>query len=99
MEQEPKQQGGCGMALLWLGAASVFVAVILLAALTWGREEPTVPAMLQLSAQTVETGSEAQESRMVIPLGKAVGIKLFYWNYPFVRYALIVGVLIARTAA
>lgn len=65
------------MALLWLGAASVFVAVILLAALTWGREEPTVPAMLQLSAQTVETGSEAQESRMVIPLGKAVGIKLF----------------------
>ena len=65
------------MALLWLGAASVFVAVILLAVLTWGREEPTVPAMLQLSAQTVETGSEAQESRMVIPLGKAVGIKLF----------------------
>lgn len=65
------------MALLWLGAASVFVAVILLAVLTWSREEPTVPAMLQLSAQTVETGSEAQESRMVIPLGKAVGIKLF----------------------
>lgn len=65
------------MALLWLGAASVFLAVILLAVLTWDREEPAVPAMLQLSAQTAETGGGSQESRMVIPLGKAVGIKLF----------------------
>ena len=76
VEQEPKQQGG-GMALLWLGAASVFLAVILLAALSWGRGEPAVPAMAPLSARTVGTDSAREGTRMVIPLGKAVGIKLF----------------------
>ena len=76
VEQEPKQQGG-GMALLWLGAASVFLAVILLAALSWGRGEPAAPAMAPLSARTVGTDSAREGTRMVIPLGKAVGIKLF----------------------
>ena len=76
VEQEPKQQGS-GMALLWLGAATVFLAVILLAVLSWDKEEPAVPAMAQLSAQTTAAGSVREETRMVIPLGKAVGIKLF----------------------
>lgn len=65
------------MALLWLGAATVFLAVILMAVLSWDKEEQAVPAMLQLSAQTSGTGSVSEETRMVIPLGKAVGIKLF----------------------
>ncbi|WP_243093514.1 SpoIVB peptidase [Pseudoflavonifractor sp. AF19-9AC] len=75
MEQEPKQQGG--MALLWLGAAAMFLAVILLAVLSWDGQEETVPAMAPLSAHTAAAESAEAGTRMVIPVGKAVGIKLF----------------------
>ena len=60
------------MALLWLGAAAVLLALLLRAA-GWRDEEPAVTAMMERPTQAaVETGA-----RTVIPLGKAVGIKLF----------------------
>ena len=65
------------MALLWLGAAAMFLAVILLAVLSWDGQEETVPAMAPLSAHTAAAESAEAGTRMVIPVGKAVGIKLF----------------------
>ena len=62
------------MALLWLGAAAVFLAVLLLAEWRGSREEPAVTAMLGVSS--AEAGA-AESPRTVIPMGQAVGIKLF----------------------
>ena len=62
------------MALLWLGAAALLLALLGAALGTGGGEQPAAPAMMALPARAV---GGADGAEMVIPLGKAVGIKLF----------------------
>ena len=77
MEQEPKQKSGCSVGLLWLGAVSAFLFLLIGAMYLRGREEQAVPAMLALPSQNLQAGSSCVQGRSVIPLGRAVGIKLF----------------------
>ncbi len=77
VEQEPKQKSGCSVGLLWLGAVSAFLFLLIGAMYLRGREEQAVPAMLALPSQNLQAGSSCVQGRSVIPLGRAVGIKLF----------------------
>lgn len=80
MEQEPKQKNGPG----FFGAAAglaVVCAALALAVLLGGRQGPaaeaSAPAVLELERVSAQAGAESQVGTKVIPLGKAVGIKLF----------------------
>lgn len=77
MEQEPKQKSGLGALGLWAGAA---VCLLLLLCLTRGGEQAvtaSAAARLETLRQTAVQTAETEVSESVIPLGKAVGIKLF----------------------
>lgn len=78
MEQEPKQKKGPGVLGLVLGAAAVCLVLCLTLA---GDHVKTVPAAacaaVETARQTVVRPAQTEVGRMVIPLGKAVGIKLF----------------------
>lgn len=78
MEQEPKQKSGPG----FFGAAAGIAAVCMLLAALLGagqREaaEASAPAALELGRASAEAAAETQVGTKVIPLGRAVGIKLF----------------------
>ena len=77
MEQEPKQKGGPGVA----GAAAGLAAVCLvLAALFAGggrAASAAAAAVLELDRGDPAPAASGQVSRRVVPMGKAVGIKLF----------------------
>ena len=77
MEQEPRQKGGPGFALL---AAATAVCLLLTVCLIreWNRPE-AVPAsgVLELPGTARTAAKAASVGRTVIPVGKAVGIKLF----------------------
>ena len=76
MEQEPKQKQGPGVFGLAAGAAAL--GLILSLALAGGRARAALaPAVLDAPRQAPAQAVEAAVSRKVIPLGKAVGIKLF----------------------
>ena len=78
MEQEPKQKKGPGVLGLALGAAAVCLVLCLTLA---GDHVKTVPAAACAAVETVRQTAvrpaQAEVGRTVIPLGKAVGIKLF----------------------
>ncbi len=76
MEQEPKQKQGPGVFGLAAGAAAL--GLILSLALAGGRARAALaPAVLDAPRQAPAQAVEEAVSRKVIPLGKAVGIKLF----------------------
>ena len=76
MEQEPKQKQGPGVFGLAAGAAAL--SLILSLALAGGRARAALaPAVLDAPRQAPAQAVEEAVSRKVIPLGKAVGIKLF----------------------
>lgn len=80
MEQEPKQKSGPGVLGAVTGAA--VMALCLLLSLSLSGDSPKAaeamgPAVLQIPQQTATQVSTAELGHSVIPIGKAVGIKLF----------------------
>ena len=77
MEQEPKQKSGPGL----LGAAAGLAAAALLLAAFWAGGGRTAAAsagaVLELPRQETEAAAVECVGNMVIPVGRAVGIKLF----------------------
>ena len=76
MEQEPKQKGGPGF-----GAAAMAVLCLVLALCLAGDRgrwvETAAPVELELPRTAVQAGTQTQVGSQVIPVGRAVGIKLF----------------------
>ncbi len=82
MEQEPKQKSGPGVLGLLTGLAVLGMCLMLTSLLGSGGETSvpaSVPAaaMLEAPSQWVMHTSTGVETKTVIPIGKAVGIKLF----------------------
>lgn len=82
MEQEPKQKSGPGVLGLLSGLVILGVCLVLSLSLGSGGEASvpaSVPAagMLEAPSQWVMHTSTGVEGKTVIPIGKAVGIKLF----------------------
>lgn len=82
MEQEPKQKSGPGVLGLLTGLMILGMCLVLTLSLGSGGEASvpaSVPAaaMLEAPSQWVMHTSSAVEGKTVIPIGKAVGIKLF----------------------
>ena len=79
MEQEPKQKGGPGV----LGAAAGLAAVLglMLALLLTGgggrAAAASAQAVLEVPRQQAAGAAEQAVGNTVIPIGRAVGIKLF----------------------
>ena len=77
MEQEPRQKSGPGFAVL---AAVTVVSLLLTVCLArgWARPEAvTASGVLELPGTPRTAAKAASVGRTVIPVGKAVGIKLF----------------------
>ena len=81
MEQEPKQKLGPGVLGLLSGLAALGACLALtFSAGTWSWTQPEAvqaAALLQAPSQAVVHTSAGAEGKTVIPIGKAVGIKLF----------------------
>ena len=81
MEQEPKQKSGPGVLGLISGLAAVGACLVF--SLSWGGERTSLPAaapaaaLLEVPSQSVVHTCGTAAGETVIPIGKAVGIKLF----------------------